>query len=190
MLSLQQNEGSVRAWASIIPLRCRDWYRHKKRWECNNTGSTKCKSEHIMAEDPLCPLWLLAKLVPMPLYSCCYRSSYELPRRCVSAFSHSHVTCLQNLWASLSCWPPDMSIPQDGCPWLPQAVSVLTRRADTEHGPRPGAWVPIRSGCWHGSCCCFGPGQLVLSQAMPGHSWELARARDQSQLTGWGYFGG
>lgn len=29
----------------------------------------------------------------------------------------------------------------------------------------------------------FGLGQLVLSQAMPGHSWELAQARDHSQLT-------
>lgn len=106
----------------------------------------------------------------MPLYSCCYRSSYELPRRCVSAFSHSHVTFLQDLWASLSCWPPDMSIPQDRCPWLPQAMSVLTRQADTEHGPWSGAWVPTRSGRWHGSWCCFGPGQLVLAWAQLGVS--------------------
>lgn len=74
--------------------------------------------------------------------------------------------------------------------WLPKTVSVLTKPTDTEHGRKHWRMVAhvVTALAWF--LALFGLGQLALSQAMPGHSWVLAWAKDDSQLTVWGYFGG
>lgn len=134
----------------------------------------------------LCFLWLLAKPVPMPLYGHFRCLLHLLHNRCVSTLLNRHAPFPQDLWAGLLIYAHFRTIHLR----FPGAMSVQAESADSNHSPK----------CWHWdahvvtSLAPFlalpGPGQFSLSQAMPRHSWVLVQAKDDSQMTVWGYSGG
>lgn len=73
---------------------------------------------------------------------------------------------------------------------FPGATFVQAEPADADHSPKCWHWVAHVVTSLAPFLALPGPGQLSLSQAMPRHSWALVQAKDDSQMTVWGYTGG
>lgn len=177
---VQQNEGSIRAWARIF---CSVFKTAKgtKSTEGTTALALQNANQNLLLLRTLCISSGFSKanahITQCPLL--------PLPVRCVTDVClHFHLDMHPFFKVSgfLSCWPPGICISQEQLSLGPPTY-ICTNKADKHI-----AWP---CGCPYDQVTgklllLFWSGSLTSNA---GHSWEVAWARDDSQGTIWGYFG-